>query len=340
MPGLLSMPDAPSPQPFAALSPSLLPEIRIYLRRHRADLEARLACPGEGGLALAERWSKVLDGLLVSLFQVASTVLKAQESRLEVSLEAVGCYGRGLVGWESEVDVCVLTSGPIEAVQAVAEALFHPLREAGLSLRHRVLTPTQALDLAHEGWASLASLLDWRQLAGDSDFSKAFAHRLGEEIFATNDICQLVRRLGEEIAERHHRGASDGLGEPDVEYGAGGLHDLRLASWAARARWRGCDRAELVRVGALLPQEAEILRDAADFLWRVRHRLHWRSGRKNDRLSLEMQKLLARDFGYADASVSDEALRPRVESFMSDYHRHARTISRLCKEIVARAMPG
>lgn len=338
MPVLRSMPEAPSPQSFAILSPSLLPEIRTYLQRHRADLEARLACPGEDGLALAQRRSKVLDGLLVSLFQVASTMVKAKTGRIEVSLAAVGSYGQGLVGWASEVDVCVLTSGPIDVVKTSAEAFFRPLREAGIALRHRVLTPSEALELAHEDWGTLVSLLDWRKLAGDAAFSDAFAHRLREELTAAANSSQLWQRLGNEAAARHHPGASGCLAEPDVEQGAGGFCDLKLASWAARARWHGSDWAELVRVGALLPQEAEALRDAADFLWRVRHRLHWRSGRSNDRLSLEMQKLLARDFGYADASVSDEALEPHVESFMSDYHRHARTISRLCKQVVARAM--
>ena len=75
-----------------------------------------------------------------------------------------------------------------------------------------------------------------------------------------------MRRLESEVAERHQRfGGSVYLLEPDVKNGAGGLRDLDIALWAARARWRVESFGDLVRLGVLVPREANEIRTLASF---------------------------------------------------------------------------
>ena len=62
---------------------------------------------------------------------------------------------------------------------------------------------------------------------------------------------------------------------------------------------------------------------AEDFLLRVRSTLHLESGRNHNVLSHELQERASEVLGYPGAEA-----RMRVERLMSDYFRHARTVSR------------
>ncbi|HKQ68956.1 MAG TPA: HD domain-containing protein, partial [Polyangiaceae bacterium] len=83
---------------------------------------------------------------------------------------------------------------------------------------------------------------------------------------------------------------------------------------------------------------------ACNFLWTVRNHLHHHAGRRSDRLTFEEQETIARAMGYhVRAGVGREASAdvsgPTVEMFMSDYYRHARTITRAREQIITRATP-
>src|SRR5206468_3681070 len=113
-------------------------------------------------------------------------------------------------------------------------------------------------------------------------------------------------------AQRHERfGGSVYLLEPDVKNGAGGLRDLDVARWAARARYGTGELDDLVRVGALVPREAVELARAAEMLWRIRNLLHAHAGRRSDRLTFDEQETIAPLLGYGAGAES-------VEHMMSD----------------------
>jgi len=331
------MTNEPGPPLLASLAPTLMPEVRTYLARHGAELEKLFETPGQSGLTLATRRSKVLDGMLLCLFQVACAALCRDDPP---SLAAVGGYGRELVGWKSDVDVRLLTTGGLGEMSSLAEAFLHPLWDAGLSVGHQVIRADEAIELARADLPTATTLLDWRYLGGDASASKQLLARARRELFSTSELPKLLQRFEEEAAKRHERcGGSVYLLEPDVKQGEGGLRDLDLALWAARARWRTSNPDDLVRVGAITAAEAGALRQASELLWAVRNHLHRRAGRRSDRLTFAMQELLAQDLGYAPPGVEDDALGPYVEAFMSDYYRQARTISRLREQILARALP-
>ena len=331
------MSNEPGPPLLLSIAPTLMPEIRAYLSRHEHELERFFDAPGQAGTALARQRSKVLDGMLLCLFQAASAVLRGSGAP---ALAAVGGYGRELLGWKSDVDVRLLTDGDLEQIRQLAEAFLHPLWDAGLSVGHQVIREDEAIELAREDLPTATSLLDWRHLGGNVAASERLLERARRELFSIEALPRLLERFEEEAAKRHERcGGSVYLLEPDVKQGEGGLRDLDLALWAARARWGTSQLADLVRVGAVTAAEAEALGQASELLWAVRNHLHRRAGRRSDRLTFAMQEHLARDLGYAPATVEDDALGPYVEAFMSDYYRHARTIARLREQILARALP-
>ena len=96
---------------------------------------------------------------------------------------------------------------------------------------------------------------------------------------------------------------------------------------------------ELVRLGVLVPREAQEMAAAEEFLWRVRNRLHAHAGRRSDRLTFDEQESLALAMGYGN----DDDPRERAtaaERFMQDYYLHARAVTRGRERILLRATPA
>jgi [protein-PII] uridylyltransferase len=328
------------------VAPNLLPELRAYLDRHRLELVRMLDTDGEAGVSLGCRHAKIMDGLLTALYPAAFATMKEQKRWAPVLLAAVGGYGRGLVGLKSDLDVRLLTTQSPECAGPIAEALLYPLWDAGVSIGHQVVSVSDALETARADLPTATALLDWRAIAGDVSAGQELEERAFGGIFSEGELHTFMARLETEVSARHQRfGASVYLLEPDVKSGAGGLRDLDVALWAARARWRVKGVSDLVRLGVLVPREANEITVACDFLWTVRNHLHHHAGRRSDRLTFEEQETIARAMGYQAkvGKLSDDAVDisgAMVETFMSDYYRHARIIMRAREQIVARATPS
>jgi [protein-PII] uridylyltransferase len=317
------------------MSPELAAELRRYLDRHRGEVEAMIRTAGrEAGVPAAERHAKVFDGMLSSLFYAVMAAMSQTGQWVPTALAAVGSYGRGSVAFGSDLDVRLLpTAGSVERVQGIAEALLYPLWDVGLSVGHQVVNASELIDLARTDLPTATSLLDWRLIAGPREPSDQLLARVFEGVFGMGEIAGFLRRLGARAEERHQRfGGSVYLLEPDVKNGPGGIRDLDVAHWAARARWRVAHLPDLVRLGVLVPREWQQIDQANDFHWRVRNLLHVYAGRRTDRLSFDRQEEIARDLGHGSGG-------PAVERFMSEYYRHARVIERARDMVLSRAMP-
>jgi [protein-PII] uridylyltransferase len=347
------------------IAPPLGGELRDYLVRHRADLASRLAA-GEDGVALGRRHRKMLDGLMSALFAAATATVGSAE---HLCLAAAGSYGRGAVALRSDADVRVVVAPRArnrEAATRFVEALLYPLWDAGLSIGHQVMEPDEALALAQGDLATATSLLDLRAIAGDQTLVAELLDRAWSGLFDGGALASFVQRLHDEAAGRHARfGGSVYLLEPDVKSGAGGIRDLDGARWAARARFRVGDDTtqplgawgELVRLGVLVPREAQEMSAAEEFLWRVRNRLHSHADRRSDRLTFDEQETVAVEMGYAEGAFDTQSGAPSVrppaaaedvdaasrataaERFMQDYYLHARAVTRGRERILTRAMP-
>lgn len=323
--------------------------VAAAVRRHWDELDQRLA-QNEDGIRLGRARSDVLAGLLVELHTSAVRIAGVTEP---VALAAVGSFGRGAVALRSDVDVrLVVRPGTKnrDAASRLADALLYPLWDAGLSVGHQVVDTSEMLELAQTDLATATSLLDLRLLAQeprDPPLLAEVEERAYAGLFSEGELAHFVDRLEEEATARHARfGGSLYLLEPEVKGGAGGLRDLDIGRWAARARYRTRDAAEggtwaeLVRVGVLVPREAHEIARAEEFLWRVRNRLHAHAKRKSDRLTFDQQESIAVEMGYAAGDTQDQEQRAAAaERFMQDYFGHARVVSRARDALLLRATP-
>ncbi|MEJ7711969.1 MAG: hypothetical protein WKF84_19390 [Pyrinomonadaceae bacterium] len=81
-----------------------------------------------------------------------------------------------------------------------------------------------------------------------------------------------------------------------------------------------------------MPKRQRSAERAYDFLLRVRYEAHLQTGRKTDRIALDIQPQLAQSFGY-----SSEPHLLASEKFMRDYYRRARDLHQFCESVLGRA---
>ncbi|WP_405552495.1 [protein-PII] uridylyltransferase [Streptomyces sp. NBC_01171] len=229
--------------------------------------------------ALAE----LTDDWLTGLFAAAAPAAKG------VSLVAVGGYGRGELSPRSDLDLLLLHDGSDPAaVAALADRLWYPVWDLGISLDHSVRTPAEARKTAGEDLKVQLGLLDARHLAGDLGLTAG----LRTAILADwrNQAPKRLPELQELCAERAERhGELRFLLEPDLKEARGGLRDA-TALRAVAASW-------------LADAPREGLADARRRLLDARDALHLVTGRATDRLALQEQDQVAAELGLLDADT-------------------------------------
>jgi [protein-PII] uridylyltransferase len=350
-----------------ATSPERLAALREQVRQMRTTLEGRLAA-GDDGMGLGAAHATELGHLLGDLFQARTPHHWADRG---IALVAVGSFGRGAVALRSDADVRIIVDEnelEVDDATQFAEDLLYPLWDSGLSIGHQVLGASAMIDLAATDLATATSILDMRTIAGDSAIADSVRARANNGLFAEGTLAAFNGRLEAEAMGRHERfGGSLYLLEPDVKSGKGGLRDLDIARWAARARYQvsedlGESRSrriwfELVRLGVLVAREAQEIAQAEDFLWRVRNRLHAHAGRRSDRLTFDQQEEVGLDLGMhvplpgpSASSPPPSVLGPdredgevrarAAENFMQAYYLHARVIALAFERILEKTTPA
>jgi [protein-PII] uridylyltransferase len=299
---------------------------RHYIQTARARL-LEIHRAGAGGLEIVSAYSGMMDHLICHLYGVASDDFlrrfPGQKSRCAVL--AQGGYGRGELNPHSDIDLLFLCSWKVTPyIESVTEKLLHTLWDAGLQVGSAVRTVGETLRLAEADMKVKTALLDTRFLCGDyplyGEFEDAVEKRLVKK--------RVGRFIQEKIAESRARHASYGgsvyLLEPDVKEGQGGLRDIHTARWIARVSQGIKSLDELGRSGMVSVADVTRLKEAQDFLLRVRNQLHFSAGKHQDQLTFEEQEKAAAALGF-----DGEGTLKAVEVFMRAYYLHAAEIQRL-----------
>jgi len=291
---------------------------------------------GDRGVLTARSHARALDGLLSALYCASDAATRAlgHEPRGRVALVAVGGYGRSTLGLNSDVDVVFLCDDSDDPfVGALAEGLLYPLWDLGVDIGHAVRSIDETLRLAREDIRTTTTLIDFRRVAGSGSLLDDLERGAREQVFEPY-LVEFLAALEQDTGTRHRRfGGSLYLLEPDVKQGRGGLRDMDVAEWAARARWGARNEQDYVRTGALLAREVRELEDAREMLWRVRNLLHLRAGRQQDRLTFGDQEDISQELGFIDGVTLG------VEQFMQAYYRHARIVALTAERMLDRARP-
>ena len=289
--------------------------MKADLRAGRASLE-ELWRRGMAGRALLEEQTRLVDEFLVVAFARAGVAQGA-------ALLALGGYGRRELFPFSDIDLLLLHDDlPRADLERLAAAVFHPLWDAGLDVGHGVRTVAGCLEDAGEDFFFRVALLDARLLAGSCRLFDRLMCGYRER-FIDGNRRDFFQRMVDHRRERHRRfGMHTYLLEPHVKESRGGLRDIHSMLWSARVLFGLASLEDMEAAGLLTADEAQAFSEAWDKLVRIRNRLHYLSGRRNDRLFLEHQEEMAQAFGY-----HDQHGMLAVERFMRDVHDALQTVA-------------
>jgi [protein-PII] uridylyltransferase len=319
--------------PLGATSNGLVRLSREYVQRARAWLRDRHRA-GAGGLEIVAAYSGMMDCLVRFLFEFASEDFfrRYPGHKPNCAVLAQGGYGRSELNPYSDIDLLFLYSWKITPYfESVTEKLLYTLWDAGLQVGSAARSVSESMRLAEADIKVKTALLDARFLCGDTALFAEF-EKTAERRLIKRRTGRFVQEKIEESRTRHERfGGSVYLLEPDVKEGEGGLRDIHTARWIGRVCHGARSLDELARDGIVRPADVAHLKDAQDFLLRVRNQLHFSADAHQDQLTFEEQEKAAAVLGF----VGDGALKP-VEVFMRGYYLHAAEIQRISSLVVHR----
>ena len=286
--------------------------LRAEIKANQQRLQQNYEQTNDARALLRERCAFV-DVALVKLWE-------SFDFPASMALAAVGGYGRGELFPSSDIDLLILL--PKEAsktTQEKLERLVGHFWDIGLEIGHSVRTVPECLEAATNDITVQTALLEARLLTGDAKLFASFEKRLHGNL----DPLAFFEAKRLEQRERYQRFNETPYSlEPNCKESPGGLRDLQVIFWMAKAAGYGSTWAELLENGFITPEGARMTEACEEYLTHLRIRLHFMLGRREDRLLFDYQNNLAEKFGF----VNNEAKRAS-EQLMQVYYRHAKTVT-------------
>ena len=264
---------------------------------------------------LIKALSRHVDAALVALWA---------QSRMpgEASMVAVGGYGRGELFPHSDVDVLLLLPGdPDEQARGAIERFISACWDTGLEIGSSVRTVPDCLAEASRDVTVQTALLEARLVTGARPLFSSMRSALAKAM----DPVAFLRAKTLEMHQRHvkYEGTPYSL-EPNCKESPGGLRDLQVVIWVARAAGLGHTWSELAAKGLITPFEARQLVKQEGALRLIRSRLHVVAGRREDRLVFDLQTAVAESFGYRASGGTRSS-----EVLMRHYYWAAKAVTQL-----------
>ncbi|WP_395685001.1 [protein-PII] uridylyltransferase [Caenimonas koreensis] len=306
-----------------------LQQIRDDYRARKAALLSTMRSQGastRGIRTLLQRLAREADVTLKTLWDAAN--LPA-----DFALMGVGGFGRGELFPHSDVDVVVLApdgqalDAQPELKQRV-ETFIGNCWDAGLEIGSSVRTVAECVALAATDITIQTALVESRLITGSAkicaEFQKKFRASIDPKAFF------VAKTL--EMRQRHTKFDNTPYSlEPNCKESPGGLRDLQVILWVAKAAGLGKSWDDLARKGLATPFEARQIKRNEALLNLIRARLHVLADRREDRLVFDLQTAVAESFGYkteVDAQ-SGRIVGRASEALMKRFYWAAKAVTQL-----------
>ncbi len=299
------------------------------------DLRPLLAClmeeihaahkKGASGYTICHCISDVVDTIFTELYKIFAEELSETNS-FELDnfcIVALGGYARRELCPRSDIDIMFLYSSnkvPDSFKEIAIDEIMYPFWNLGYKLGHSSRTLEEAIEEANKDILTKTSMLDCRFLCGSKRVFDMFSNTFSamSALNADTHILELLRLK----TTRHRKlGWSPYVQEPNIKNGVGGLRDFQTLLWVSKLKLGKGTLLELAKNRVISASEYKILRRAYNFLLRVRNEMHFRAGRENDLLDLELQPKIAYALGFRKRNIVE-----RVEIFMREVYYALREI--------------
>ena len=304
------------------------PVLRDTYRAQKAAVMQTVAAGGasiRGVRPILSGLSNLADAALLNLWVQAGL-------GAPFCLVAVGGFGRRELFPHSDVDVLLLLpddrcadADPV--LKAQIERFIGSCWDAGLEIGSSVRTLSECLAEAAKDVTVQTSLLEARLIAGNAalfaDFQQKFMASIDPQAFF------VAKNL--ELRQRHNKFENTPYSlEPNCKESPGGLRDLQIILWVARAAGYGKHWDDLARNGLATAFEIKQIKRNEALLHLIRLRLHQIAHRREDRLVFDLQTAVAQSFGYQSESPDGKRLPVRAsEALMRRYYWAAKAVTQL-----------
>lgn len=295
----------------------MISDIKTILITKAQELLSR----GSRGIYTAEQLASIVDSELIKIFNRSiQDNLISNKKADEITLVAVGGYGRSELAPFSDIDIMLLANDRSLWVEDVSQKVLYSLWDTGLLISHSFRTLSECSEDGFSDIKTRTSLIDSRFLAGSQQLFNRFMTDIGQKLLYRKRKEFVSDQLRNTFKRHSIYGGSAYMLEPNIKEGIGGLRDAHCAFWLARTALKEPREKWLSTI--LPPHLQRHFRMAYDFMLRVRISLHIASGRCNEVLSYDMQKHVADLMGFKKT----KGYRAE-EILMRLYYREAKKIS-------------
>lgn len=242
----------------------------------------------------------------------------------DISLVAVGGFGRGELHPHSDIDLLILMRKDFSKKYKERIELFITfLWDIQLKIGHSVRSISQCVDEAKADISVATNLMETRLLCGNTSLLQLMLKKTGpKKIWSSSKFYK--GKIDEQTARHHKHQDTEYNLEPNVKEAPGGIRDIHMINWTAKRHFDVYRRSQLVYKGFLSEEEYLTLRKDEEFLWKVRYGLHYLAERPEERLLFDHQRKLATLLGYTDGNG-----KLAVEKFMQRYYKTVLSIREL-----------
>ncbi|MDF1579065.1 MAG: nucleotidyltransferase domain-containing protein, partial [Desulfobulbales bacterium] len=186
---------------------------------------------GVSGRQLLEKHSEAVDTFLEDRFA------ELTEGGGEITLVALGGYGRGELFPYSDIDLLLLHSRWVRGgvLEKTVESILYPLWDAGLEVGHSVRSVSQCLADCRNDFHLQVAMLDARRITGSEKLFAELVNAYNKKFIEGHRRDFLAKMETEREARKQLFGGYGFKLEPNIKEGRGGFRDIQSMLWTARA---------------------------------------------------------------------------------------------------------
>ena len=267
-----------------------------------------------------------VDELVVARAKFTDALLSHAWQLLELdkiknlTLCAVGGYGRGQLQPHSDIDLLILSKSRLDhRIQDKISAFITFLWDIKLEIGQSVRTIKDTVSLAKNDITIATNLVEARALAGcDETFElmklKANKTWSSKAFFQAKSV---------EQQNRHSKFNDTSYNlEPNIKENPGCLRDIQNIGWVAKKHFKEYDGMTLIGHGYFTELEHAELIECRSNLWKIRFALHLVANRSENRLLFDYQPQVAELLNFGEGKAG-------VEKMMKHMFRIIRRVSEL-----------
>ena len=310
----------------------LLPILKKFIDEHSENIK-NIYMENKDGVGSGELRSKMIDAVILSAFDAINNYafpIANPTTSDKLAVITVGGYGRGNLSPGSDIDLLVLTPYKMTPrIEQIVETLLYLLWDLKLKVGYAVRSLEETIVKARADNTICTTLLDARFISGNQDLWIKFNDLFQSEILNKEKNNFFYTKLKERDSRHKKMGDSRYLLEPNIKECKGGLRDLNTIRWIISFMYQVNNSAGYIESGIMTKKEALFYDKAEKYFMNLRAIMHYYGTNDSDRLTFDLQLLIAEKLGYTKHAGSIP-----IERLMKHYYLFAKEVGYLTKSVL------